>query len=51
MAKKKDIHIDPELLSELKRLRKLAREHNLLKQEPDLRYSASRLHCGPLLER
>lgn len=36
MAKKKDIQIDPELRSELKRLRKLEREHNLLKQEHDL---------------
>lgn len=33
MAKKKDIQIDPEVRSELKRLRKLEREHNLLKEE------------------
>lgn len=33
MAKKKNIQIDPELKSELKRLRKLEREHNLLKEE------------------
>lgn len=36
MAKKKEVKIDPELRSELKRLRKLEREHNLLKQEHDL---------------
>jgi transposase len=33
MAKKKKIHIDPEVKSELKRLRKLERDHNLLKEE------------------
>lgn len=33
MAKKKGITIDPELKSELKRLRKLEREHNLLQEE------------------
>ncbi|SHF20763.1 Transposase [Microbulbifer donghaiensis] len=33
MAKKKDIQIDPEIKSELKRLRKLEREHNLLQEE------------------
>lgn len=36
MAKKKNINIDPELKSELKRLRKLEREHNLLREEHDL---------------
>lgn len=36
MAKKKDISIDPEMKAELKRLRKLEKEHNLLKQEHDL---------------
>lgn len=36
MAKKKDINIDPELKSELKRLRKLERDHNLLKEEHSL---------------
>ena len=36
MTKKKDIQIDPQLKAELKRLRKLEREHNLLKQEHDL---------------
>lgn len=33
MAKKKDIQIDPQMKSELKRLRKLERDHNLLKEE------------------
>ena len=33
MVKKKDIQVDPEVRSELKRLRKLEREHNLLKEE------------------
>lgn len=33
MAKKKDIQIDPEMKSELKRLRRLERDHNLLKEE------------------
>ncbi|WP_261324716.1 transposase, partial [Microbulbifer agarilyticus] len=36
MAKKKNIHIDPEIKSELKRLRKLEREHNLLQEEHSL---------------
>ena len=36
MAKKKDINIDPKMRAELKRLQKLEREHNLLKQEHDL---------------
>lgn len=36
MTKKKDINIDPKVRSELKRLRKLEREHNLLLQEHDL---------------
>ncbi len=36
MAKKKAINIDPKMRSELKRLQKLEREHNLLKQEHDL---------------
>lgn len=36
MAKKKDIDIEPKMRTELKRLRKLEREHNLLKQEHDL---------------
>jgi transposase len=33
MAKRKKIHIDPEVKSELKRLRRLERDHNLLKEE------------------
>ncbi|WGL17721.1 hypothetical protein PVT68_05350 [Microbulbifer bruguierae] len=33
MAKKKNIQIDPEVKSELKRLRKLERAHNLLQEE------------------
>lgn len=33
MAKKKNINIDPEVKSELKRLRKLEKDHNLLKEE------------------
>ncbi len=33
VAKKKDISIDPEIKAELKRLRKLEREHNLLQEE------------------
>jgi transposase len=33
MAKNKHITIDPETKSELKRLRKLERDHNLLKEE------------------
>ena len=36
VAKKKNINIDPEMKAELKRLRKLEREHNLLKEEHDL---------------
>ena len=36
MTKKKDIDIEPKMRTELKRLRKLEREHNLLKQEHDL---------------
>lgn len=33
---KKDINIDPKQRAELKRLRKIEREHNLLKQEHEL---------------
>jgi transposase len=33
MAKKKDIIIEPQIKAELKRLRKLERDHNLLKEE------------------
>ena len=33
MSKQKKINIDPEVKAELKRLRKLEREHNLLKEE------------------
>ncbi len=33
MVKKKSINIDPEVKSELKRLRKLERAHNLLREE------------------
>lgn len=36
MAKKKNIQIDPDMKSELKRLRKLERDHNLLKEEHTL---------------
>lgn len=36
MAKKKNINIDPQVKSELKRLRKLERDHNLLKEEHSL---------------
>lgn len=36
MSKKKNIQIDPELKAELKRLRKLERDHNLLKEEHTL---------------
>ena len=36
MKKKKDIQIDPELKSELKRLRKLERDHKLLQEEHTL---------------
>jgi len=36
VADKKNITIDPELQAELKRLRKLERDHNLLKQEHEL---------------
>lgn len=36
MAKKKNINIDPDLKAELKRLKKLEREHNLLKEEHEL---------------
>ena len=36
MAKKKDIQIEPELRAELKRLRKLEKEHKLLQQEHEL---------------
>ena len=36
MTKKKNINIDPEVKSELKRLRKLERDHNLLKEEHSL---------------
>jgi len=33
MSKKKSVTIDPETKSELKRLRKLEKDHNLLKEE------------------
>ena len=36
MTKKKDIDIDPKMKSELKRLKKLEREHKLLQMEHDL---------------
>ena len=36
MAKKKSIQVDPEMAAELKRLRKLERDHNILKQEHEL---------------
>lgn len=36
MSKKKNIQIDPEVKSELKRLRKLEREHALLQEEHTL---------------
>lgn len=36
MSKKKDIQIEPEMKAELKRLRKLERAHNLLKEEHEL---------------
>lgn len=36
VAKNKNINIDPEMKVELKRLRKLEREHNLLKEEHSL---------------
>lgn len=36
MVKKKDIDIEPKMRAELKRLQKLEREHNLLKQEHGL---------------
>ncbi len=36
MTSKKDINIDPKMGTELKRLKKIEREHNLLKQEHDL---------------
>ncbi len=47
MAKKKDINIDPELKSELKRLRKLEREHNLLKEEHSLLKKAIQFSLQP----
>lgn len=42
MTNKKDINIDPKMRAELKRLRKLEREHNLLKQEHELLKKAIR---------
>lgn len=42
VARKKDINIDPETRAELKRLRKLEREHNLLKEEHSLLKKAIR---------
>ena len=36
MTKKKDINIDPKLKAELKRLRKLEKEHKVLQVEHDL---------------
>ena len=36
VANKKNINIDPDMKTELKRLRKLEREHNLLKEEHSL---------------
>lgn len=42
MTNKKDINIDPKMRTELKRLRKLEREHNLLKQEHELLKKAIR---------
>jgi transposase len=42
MEKKKNIQIDPEMKSELKRLRRLERDHNLLKEEHTLLKKAIR---------
>lgn len=42
MSNKKSVTIDPETKSELKRLRKLEREHNLLKEEHALLKKAIR---------
>ena len=36
MTKKKDINIDPKMKAELKRLRKLEKEHKVLQMEHDL---------------
>lgn len=47
MAKKKNINIDPELKSELKRLRKLERDHNLLKEEHSLLKKAIQFSLQP----
>jgi transposase len=42
MAKKKSIQVDPRMAAELKRLRKLEREHSILKQEHELLKKAIR---------
>ncbi len=42
MAKKKSIQVDPGMAAELKRLRKLEREHSILKQEHELLKKAIR---------
>jgi len=42
MAKKKSIQVDPQMATELKRLRKLEREHSILKQEHELLKKAIR---------
>ena len=42
MAKKKSIQVDPQMATELKRLRKLERDHNILKQEHELLKKAIR---------
>jgi transposase len=42
MAKKKSIQVDPEMAAELKRLRVLERDHNILKQEHELLKKAIR---------
>lgn len=46
MSKKKNIQIDPELKSELKRLRKLERDHNLLQEEHGLLKKAIQFSLG-----
>ncbi|MFC6977422.1 transposase [Microbulbifer taiwanensis] len=46
MAKKKNIQIDPEIKFELKRLRKLEREHNLLQEEHALLKKPSSSLCN-----
>jgi len=46
MAKKKFIQVDPQMATEFKRLRKLEREHSILKQKHELLKKSSDTLCN-----